>query len=268
VSNKFTYPIGIFTGRTITVPIEFKWDLFGRSDSIDFYEEEVREEIIGQPIDFEISRYAHKPYSNNGLTSINYKFYFYSGVTSQVSASTPSNWVNSYLAEGFNSDEIYYYRKPFTKSFFKLDFYDTKNSSTQTNYITVILPVQQGLTETASVSPIRPLVQIKKPNMILDYVGDKEGFFFYWLRNPSFLNIDTFYMSVKFFDGRLGVFVRMMTERQCDLPNVYNFNNEDLFFRKVVFNFTDRTYEVFNDLNVRIGNGTPIEWYEYVNPPA
>ena len=26
--------------------------------------------------------------------------------------------------------------------------------------------------------------------------------------------------------------------------------------------------QIFDDLNVRIGTGTPIEWYEYVNPPA
>ncbi len=268
MSNKFSYTIGVFTGRTINIPIEFKWDLLGRSDSIEIYEEEIKEDIVGEPVDFEISRYAHKPYSNNGYTSINYKFYFYSGVTSQVSASTSSNWVNSYLAEGFTTEEIYYYRNPFTKSFFKLDFYDTRNTATQTNYITIILPVQQGKTELVSISPIRPLVNIKKPNMILDYVGDKEGFFFYWLRNPSFLNIDTFYMSVKFFDAKLGVFVRMMTKRQSDLPNVYNFNNEDLFYRKVVFNFNDRIYEIFDNLNTRIGDGTPIEWYEYVNPPA
>jgi hypothetical protein len=268
VSNKFSFPIGTFTSSTINIPIEFKWDLYGRSDSIDKYEQEVTKDIVGTPTDFEISRYSHKPYSSNGFTSVNYKFYFYNGVPTLVSTSTPSDWVNSYLAEGFNSEEIYYYRKPFTNSFFKLDFYDTNNTTTQTNYITVILPVQQGLTETKTISPLMPPVKIKKPNMILDFVGDKEGFFFYWLRNPSFLNIDTFYMSVKFFDARLGVFVRLMTKRQCDLPNVYNFNNEDLFFRKVVFDFTDRTYQIFDDLNVRIGTGTPIEWYEYVNPPA
>jgi hypothetical protein len=268
VSNKFQYPLTSLTGKTITLPIEFKWDLYGRSDSIEIYENEVKEDIIGKPVDFEISRYSHKPYSDDGLTQINYKFYFYSGNTLNVPGSNLANWSNSYLAEGFTSEEVYYYTKPFTKSFFKLDFYDTNDTKTQTNYFTIILPVQQGLTETKSVSPLIPDVQIKKPDMKLDFVGDKEGFFIYWLRDPSFLNINTFYMSAKFFDGRLGVYVRMMTTPQCNLPDVFTFNNEELFFRKVVLDFTERTYQVFDAANVRIGIGTPIEWYEYVNPPA
>lgn len=268
MSNKFSYTINSLTGKTITLPIEFKWDLDGRADSIQVYQEEVREEIIGKPVDFEISRYSHKEYSNLGLTQLNYKFYFYSGNTNSIPSSTPSNWLNSYLAEGFTSSEIYYYSKPFTKSFFKLDFYDTKNPTTQINYLTIILPVQQGETESKSVSPLLPNVEIKKPNMKLDFIGDKEGFFIYWLRNPSFLNIDTFYMSAKFFDGKLGVFVRMMTEPQCNLPNPFTFRGIDYFYRKVKLDFNERTYQIFDDTDGRIGTGTPIEWYEYVNPPS
>ena len=268
MSNKFLYTIDSLTGKTITLPVEFKWDMYGRSDSIEIYQDEIREEIIGQPVDFEISRYSHEPYSNVGLTEINYKFYFYSGLSSSVFTSTINDWFNSYLQTDFNSQEIYYYSSPFTKSFFKLDFYDTSDTRTQTNYFTVILPVQQGLTENVSISPLIPNVNIKKPDMKLDFVGDKEGFFFYWLRNPSFLNIDTFYMSAKFFNGKLGVFIRMMTEPQCNLPNPFTFNNEDFFYRKVKINFNDRTYRIFDNSNTRIGVGSPIEWYEYVNPPV
>lgn len=268
MSNKFLYTINSLTGKTITLPLEFKWDLDGRADSIEIYQEEVKEEILGDPVDFEISRYSHKEYSNQGLTELNYKFYFYSGNTNDVPTSTPNDWANSYISEGFNADEIYYFRKPFTKSFFKLDFYDTKNPSTQINYFTIILPVQQGLTEKAKISPLLDSVSIKKPDMKLDFVGDKEGFFIYWLRNPSFLNIDTFYMTAKFFDGKQGVWVRMMTEPQCSLPNVYTFKPIDYFYRKVQLDFNDRTYQLFDDSNGRIGVGLPIEWYEYVNPPG
>jgi hypothetical protein len=48
--------------------------------------------------------------------------------------------------------DIYYYVKPFTKSFFKLDFYDSKDAITQTNYFTVILPVQQGNTNVTGIT--------------------------------------------------------------------------------------------------------------------
>ena len=131
----------------------------------------------------------------------------------------------------------------------------------------MILPVQQGLTESVSISPIKPNVNIKIPSQFLDYVGDKEGFFFYWLRKKEFLDISTFYMSAKFFDARLGVFVKMMTVPQSTLPNVFLFNGEDKFYYKVVLNSVNQTYRIFNISNgLRVGEGTPIKWYEYVNP--
>ena len=268
MSNQFLYTLSDVTGRTITLPVEIKWEFHGREDSIDLYEDQVIEEIIGKPFDFEVSRYSHKPYSNLGLTQINYKFYFYNGNNSDIPISVPSNWVNSYIPEGFQPEEIYYYANPFTKSFFKLDFYDTRNTTSQTNYFTIIIPTQQGATESASISPLIPNVQIKKPDIKLDFVGDKEGFFIYWLRNPDFININTFYMTAKFFDARYGVFVKMMTTQQANLPNPYTFDGSDYFYKKVVLDLNEKTYQIFDLNNVRIGVGSPIEWYEYVNPPS
>ena len=167
---------------------------------------------------------------------------------------------------GFSSTQVYYYEKPFTKSFFKLDFYDTKDTQSQTNYFTIIIPVQQGATESASISPLIPNVNIRKPSYTLDFVGDKEGFFIYWLKNEAFLNIDTFYMSAKFFDGRLGVFVKMMNEPQSSLSDKFIFDGSRYFFNKVIIDYTTKTYQVFDYLNNRIGAGSPIKWYEYINP--
>lgn len=252
--------------QVIELPIELKWDFYGRDESIDLYEEEVVEEIIGIPNDFEVLRFAHKEYGQE-QTKLQYDFYFYSGNSNDVSASTPTNWVCNYVAEGFLPTEIYYYRPAFTKSFFKLDFYDSPTGTNQTNYFTVILPVQQGSTMTANISTALPLVQIKKPSMSLDFVGDSEGFYLYWLRNPKFLDIDTFYMTAKFFDARLGVFVKMMNTSQGSLPNKFNFVPEDKFYYKVVLDRQTKTYEIFDVLtNQRVGNGTPINWFEYINP--
>jgi hypothetical protein len=126
--------------------------------------------------------------------------------------------------------------------------------------------VQQGATESASISPLRPNVNIRKPSYTLDFVGDKEGFFIYWLKNEAFLNIDTFYMSAKFFDGRLGVFVKMMNEPQSVLSDKFIFDGSRYFYNKVVLDYTTKTYQVFDYLDNRIGAGTPIKWYEYINP--
>jgi hypothetical protein len=252
--------------QVIELPVELKWDFYGRDESIDLYEEEVVNEIIGNGYDFEVLRFTHKEYGQE-QTKIQYDFFFYSGNTNDVNTSTPINWVCSYLPEGFDATEVYYYRPAFTKSFFKLDFYDSPNGTTQTNYFTVILPVQQGATETVSISTALPSVQIKKPSMSLDFVGDSEGFYLYWLRNPQFLDINTFYMTAKFFDARLGVFVKLMNTPQGSLPDKFNFVPEDKFYYKVKLDRQTKTYEIFDVVtNQRVGNGTPIKWYEYINP--
>lgn len=271
----------------INLPIEIKWDFIGRDDSIELYENEIIPEIIGVPKDFEIARFSHQKYYSGNTTNIpsqvvyqtklQYQFNFFSGNPINLQTSTSANWVSSYLdstpisQSGFTPTQIYYYEKPFTKSFFKLDFYDTNIGSTQNNYFTIILPVQQGLTESVSISPYKPKINIKIPTMNLDFVGDKEGFFIYWLKNTDFLDVDTFYVSAKFFDARIGEFVRMMNVPQSSLPsNKFVFNTSDYFFYKVVLDYTNFTYEMYypydtNNTN-RIGNGTPIKWYEYVNP--
>ena len=282
MNNKFKFILPN-TDQYINLPIELKWDFYGRDDSIDVYEADVIKELVGSAEDFEILRFAHAPYSSDTKTDIKYNFYFFSvnGVeppnpTQNVTASTASDWVTSYIPEGFSTTEIYYYKRPFTQSFFKLDFYDSNSAITQTNYFTVIIPVQQGATVTAMISPFVPLVQIKKPEFTLDYVGDKEGFFLYWLRKKDFLNInpnplkttETFYMSAKFFDARLGIFVKMTTEPQIVInsTNPFQFNPDRHFYYKVVLDYPTYTYQVFNWQGSRVGDSGPIKWYEYVNP--
>ena len=253
----------------VNIPINMTWDFLGREDSIEDYEVEMIKEVIGSANDFEIARFANNIDLNQD-SSINYDFYFYDNA-SPISAVTvtSANWGMSYLNEGFSVQDVYYYSKPFTKSFFKLDFYDTDDEKTQQIFLSIILPVQQGLTEPVTLSPTLPPVEIKKPQMVLDYIGDKEGFFIYWLRNREFVDINEFFMTGKFFDGRLGVFVQMTNTPQTQItPNKFNFNNADYYYYKVKLDYNTKTYEVFSTAtNLRVGGTTtPIKWYEYVNP--
>lgn len=257
------------TDNYVDIPIEMKWDFAGHDDSISEYQEDMVKEIIGSPNDFEISRFSHN--SNiDGNTDINYEFYFYDNVlpiTSPLVNST--NWNNSYLDEGFTVDEVYYFTKPFTNSFFKLDLYDTDDEKTQVLYLTIILPVQQGFTQSVSLSSLLTNVDIRIPKFSLDYVGDKEGFHIYWLRKQVYINLSEFYMSAKFFDARLGVYVRMTNTPQSNIANKFTFNSNDYFYYKVNLDYTNKTYEVYatSNLTQRVGiDGFPILWYEYVNP--
>ena len=269
--------------KFIDLPIEMKWDFYGRDDSISVYEDDVISQLTGNKEDFEILRFAHAPYSSNTKTDVKYMFHFFSvngtvppNPVQNVYSSLASDWLSSYVPEGFNVKEIYYYVKPFTKSFFKLDFYDSNTAITQTNYFTVIIPTQQGATQSVSLSPYKPNVDIRTPNFTLDYVRDKEGFFLYWLRKKSFLDInpnpahttETFYMTAKFFDARLGVFVKMTNQPQITInqANPFQFKPERYFYYKVVLDYVTYTYQVFDWQGSRVGIGSPIKWYEYINP--
>ena len=178
-NNKYTFTLPKGDDKYINIPIEIKWDFIGQDDAIEEYQQQVVEEIIGFPGDFEILRFTHDSYDNGTKTDIKYDFHFFGDIngnppvnpSSLVLSSSVANWTTSYIPEGFLSTEIYYYIKPFTKSFFKLDFYDTKDTISQTNYFTVIIPVQQGFTTTGVVSSLLPPVQIKIPSFKLDYVG-------------------------------------------------------------------------------------------------
>lgn len=266
--NKYRFTIPENDGY-INIPLEIKWDFQGREDSIELFEEDVIEEVVGKPKDYEILRFTHNSYNKGLNTDINYQFYFYSGDPTTFNTSKVSDWGTSYITQGYTTRQIYFFENPFTKSFFKLDFYDTNDTLTQTLYFTIILPVQQGDYEMASISPIFPNVKIRKPKFKLDFLGDTEGFYIYWLRDRETLDISTFYMAAKFFNARKGGFVKMMNAPQASLPNSkYLFDESTYFYYKVTLDYQNKSYSVFNTNSLRIGSEqTPIKWYEFINQP-
>jgi hypothetical protein len=264
--------------KELVIPIQLTWDYLGLDQSIDEYEANIIKEVTGTYGDFEVTRFAHAPiaisdpYSNNDfeITDIQYEFNFFSG--GSLSAST--SWRNNYISEGFTPQEIYYYTNNFTNSFFKLDLYDNVDEKRQTNYITIIIPTQQGLTMDAIMQ--RTPVKIKKPYFVLDYVGDKEGFFIYWLKKRNFLNVRTFFMTAKFYDAKNGYFTKMMNMPQSSIVgDKFTFDSSQYFYYRLELDYEKQNYQVFNmnptqtlysNLGGRAGATIPIKWYEYVNP--
>jgi hypothetical protein len=267
--NNFQIKRTELTNKQINIPINFDWDYLGVDDSIDEYETDIVKKVIGKGYDFEVDRFSHEQYENN-KTEINYEFYFHSGGT----LNDINNWVNNYIGEGFTTQEVYYYENNFTNSFFKLDLYDSTDEKQQTNYLTIILPTQQG--EKMNAIMQRTPVFINKPKFVLDFVGDREGFFIYWLKSKDFLNIDKFYMTAKFYDAKRGGFVKMMTGSndnldttngpQSKLGNKYVFDSSEYFYYVVNLNYDKQTYVITNTKGQRVGSDIPIKWFEYVNP--
>ena len=63
------------TDKFINVPINMQWDFMGRDDGITEYEKDIVSQVIGNPQDFEIIRFAHNVFSNQD-SHINYTFNF------------------------------------------------------------------------------------------------------------------------------------------------------------------------------------------------
>ena len=178
--SKFFIRQNTLTAKQINIPIQLDWDYLGLEQSVDEYEKEVITEVIGIGRDFEIDRFANAPFTGTSQeTAIKYQFYFYSGGT----LTNPLNWRLDYRSEGFTTGNIYYYDNNFANSFFKLDLYDSTDDKKQKNYITIIIPTQQGLKKDAILQ--RQPVTIKMPDFVLDYIGDKEGFFLYENKNTQ-----------------------------------------------------------------------------------
>jgi len=261
--NKFVLRQGFFTDKELTIPIEAKWDYEGIDDAIDQYEENAIAEVLGKGYDFEVDRFPHAQHSGSSRTDINYEFYFFSG----GSLSASSEWRNSYISESFTVQDVFYYSNSFTKSFFKLDFYDTVDEKNQKNYFTVIIPTQQG--EFMDINMARTPVKIRKPKFKLDYIGDKEGFFIYWLKSLEFIPLNTFYMTAKFYNAKTGAFTKMLNKPQSTINNnnKFIFDNINYFYYRVVLDYVNVQYTVYDLQGNRVGTTSTIKWYEYVNPP-
>jgi hypothetical protein len=120
------------TTKNIVVPLGENWDLLDRGASILEEEQKVIEQVIGKPINYELSRFSHDA-DGQGYSKLTYIFNF--------SPSISGPWENSYLSK-FTESQVQYASPAFNKSFFKLDFYNSMDPKTQKNYLTVVLPTR------------------------------------------------------------------------------------------------------------------------------
>lgn len=279
-NNYYRFSLNV-SDKDIIIPVELSFDMEGREQGVEEYQNNILEEVINGIDDFETSKFAHAPWgTNQNKTELHYQFNFFNPATPTnfiVNPPATTEWLDDYQYATFTDSEIYYFANSFKASFFKLDFYDTKNSETQKNLFSVVLPTQQGLKESGTIGPgLSPTpVMVKKPKYVLDYVGaDKEGFFLYWLKNPSYLSATTFYMTAKFFNAKKGQFVRMMNVPQSQFvgPSKFNFDKGNHFYYKVELDYNNYEYKVYREYptSTRVGVGSSateaIIWYEYVNP--
>jgi len=269
IVNNFTFIRNATpTDREVILPISNEFDFSGINEAYQEFEESVLSQLLKSDDDFEVNRFCHSE-NSDGTTNVDYQFNFFSGSSVTATTSSDSNyWINSYQTY-FTAYNIYNVSPAFDKSFFKLDFYDSPLTTDQKLYFSIIIPTQQGKTETAVLFNSKTL-NIRKPYFSLDYVGDKEGFFIYWLKKRLYVNVDTFYVSAKFYNADIGQFIKFMNTPQSSIPGPikFNFDGSDYFYYKYVLNYDEQTYKVYGyPVENEVGSiSSSIKWYEYVNP--
>ena len=225
--------------KLITFPLGEKWDLYNRDDSISVEEARIVEEIIGKPTNYELVRYSMKPIGLDSKITYNFKF--------QVAG--VNQWGLTYTSQTTVSD-VQYLSKSFSKSFFKLDFYDLQDNLRQKIYFTVIFPASSG----NRISFQNGFINI--PKFELDHVGTQEGYYIYWYEDESLFNLTDMYFKAKFFNGVNGQYVVFLNKQKT------SGNAQEIdFYYKVRFDYINKNYLVLDSSDAQIN---AITWYEYI----
>ena len=193
----------------------------------------------------------------------------------------PTTWYG-YDAAGFSAEEAYRNEKSFVKSFFKLDLYDSPLRNNQKLYMSIILnPINSEKIYRPTINNSCPADEVAdgrwncKPygerwvpttNFNLDPFGNNDGYYIYWLKDDKFLDINEFYMSCKFYNGKTGVITSFINQSQNALPNPYTFAPEIFSYYKISLDRTDYTYTVLDMTSNRVGiPQNPITFWQYTN---
>ena len=190
-----------------------------------------------------------------------------------------------YDFQGFTPEETYKSKTTFTKSFFKLDLYNSRDRKQQKLFISIIINPINGI------KILRPTLSVQfpseipdgryncrpegeqfcpTPNFELDPINNNEGYFIYWLKEKTFLDIDVFYMSCKFYNGKTGEVTQLINTPQSDISKPYSISKEDFYYYRVVLNQNRYTYTIYRVSDgIRVGEDStnPIKFYQYFNAP-
>jgi hypothetical protein len=201
---------------------------------------------------------------------------------------TPNTWYG-YDFQTFTPEETYKSNKNFTKSFFKLDLYNSMDRKKQKLFISIIINPMNGnkmLRPTLSVQcPVdeldgrwncRPEGEqfCPTPEFELDPVNNNEGYFIYWLKEKKLIDLNVFYMSCKFYNAKTGEVTQLINENQMtidsDTSQPYSISKETYYYYRVVLNqdrFQYTIYKTSDGTRVGENSGNPINFYQYFNAP-
>jgi len=227
-------------------------------------------------------------YTNNDPCPDNLPNYYPDNSTNTIYLPYDPNDITSWYGydfQGFTPEETYKSKTTFTKSFFKLDLYNSRDRKQQKLFISIIINPINGI------KILRPTLSVQcpseipdgryncrpegeqfcpTPNFELDPINNNEGYFIYWLKEKTFLDIDVFYMSCKFYNGKTGEVTQLINTPQSDISKPYSISKEDFYYYRVVLNQNRYTYTIYSVSDgIRVGEDStnPIKFYQYFNAP-
>jgi len=205
--------------------------------------------------------------------------------------------------EGYTNRELAENTSDLLKTFFKLDFHDSPVKTVQKFYMsnllspvtgtrlplcaidadcqnlaTAPLPAEWGdlnmnvpdppvFDSSGLITIVDTSRNVPIPRFQFDMDNRSIGYFFYWLKESTYLNINTFFMSAKFYNGRDGRVTRFTNVLPTSLPNPTSFDPALNMYYRLRLDKNNFTYWVEDLLGNRVGtNTTPIEFWEYINP--
>lgn len=157
--------------KVISVPIKIEFNPMDYSDLLNTLIKEEQEKNINLIEDRETIKF-----NNDNLTL---EFNFYDG----------SGFTTNYLNAGFTNEEIQNKRNAFTKSFFRLDFFDSNIEQEQNLIFSEFLSLRDSV---QPVFPLNRLYWFKNDNVFLDG-GNRQVYF-----------------SVRFFNAKNGTISRFL----------------------------------------------------------
>jgi hypothetical protein len=221
-----TFESGVLARRTqpvknIVVPISMSFKNNGYSDLINSIAKEEKEDNVNVVIDRETIRFRSAFENTSELSSPQIEFHF---------IDDNNTYGNSFINAGFEQSDIDGHTNRLTKSFFRLDFYDSPNEKEQNFLFSEFLNVNLSST------PIFPLNRI------------------FWLKHdPKFIDDNTYrdlFIEALFFNSKDGTVRRFINRGIVSIItlNEYKNNPSWRFTRIKVLNpYTDTNTTVSNN---------------------
>lgn len=252
--NKLKINIRDLNNQTyVKIPLDLEFNHFDQYEVLarDFISEEVNKSI-NPIIDYEKFRFT--PINNNGadLETIKYQLNFLNN--------TNSYNPNSFFSDlGFNNDDIKFRKNNFTKSFLRLNFYDSDIATNQRliSFLTIYCRVTKndiinsgfGINLPLPVNSFKVNFKLNNPVKLPD--GFSEGYYIYHYKDEvSFEVPKVLYMRAEFNNAKNGEVMPFMT---TNLPqNISNLNNVIYTKYNLIRNETGFYYNLDNSYSSNV----------------